>query len=287
MFKNLAQSLEQNLEYRRSVMRAMLMLVMIGGSTFSSINFYRGLWELATLELFFIFFAFFLWRKILHTSHFQRWINVFLCPFFATMVYAMYVPNSSESMILLAHVYETNREKNEARLLELAGTDDLTGLANRMKLEETFTLYVECSQRNKSPLAVVLFDLDYFKNINDQHGHQVGDATLKYIAHFIKNRVRKTDLLVRFGGEEFVLLMAGSKEKDCYQQIDFIRQQLTDMPFVYNGVTIAITISAGISTYEKDGKNLEALLLKADQRLYLAKDNGRNCVVDANNGFTD
>ena len=190
-------------------------------------------------------------------------------------------------MILLAHVYETNREKNEARLLELAGTDELTGLANRMKLEETFALYVEYAKRNKSPLAVVLFDLDFFKNINDQYGHHVGDATLKYIANFIKNRIRKTDLLVRFGGEEFVLLIAGSKEKDCYQQIDSIRQQLTTTPFVYHNVTIAITISAGISTYEKDGTNLEDLLLKADKRLYLAKDNGRDCVVDANNEVGD
>lgn len=340
MFRNL----DQNLQYRRSVMRALLIMVIIGGITFSLINFYRGLWSLAALELFFVFFAFFLWRKILNTPHFQRWVSIFLFPFFATMVYAMYVPNSSASifvwvlsipvisylmmgrkqgfwvssffiftgvavyhfrfingdlainvadslniilsaslMMSLAHVYETNREKNEERLLELAGTDGLTGLANRMKLAETFALYVEYAKRYKTPLAVVLFDLDYFKKINDQHGHHVGDATLRYIADFIKNRVRKTDLLVRFGGEEFVLLIAGSKEEDCFQQVDSIRQQLTVMPFVHNEMTLAITVSAGISTYEKDGTKLEDLLLKADQRLYLAKGSGRDCVVDANN----
>ncbi|WP_274620725.1 GGDEF domain-containing protein [Colwellia maritima] len=270
MFKKL----EQNLQYRRSVMRALLVLVIIGGITFSTINLYRGLWSLAILEMIFVFFAFFLWRKILHVSHFQRRVNIFLCPFFATMVYAMYVPNSSASifvwvltiplisyllmgrkqglwtslfflfcgvsvyhfrfingdlsisiadslniilsaslMISLAHVYETNREKNEERLLELAGTDGLTGLANRMKLADTFTLYVEYAKRYKTPLAVVLFDLDYFKKINDQYGHHVGDATLRYIADFIRNRIRKTDLLVRFGGEEFVLLIALALKK--------------------------------------------------------------------------
>jgi diguanylate cyclase (GGDEF)-like protein len=334
-------NLDKNLQYRRSVMRVMLLLVMVGGSTFSAINFYRGLWPLATLELIFAFFAFFLWRKVLQISHFQRWVGAFLLPFFTTMVYAMYVPNTSVSifvwiltiplvsylmmgrkqgfwislffiasgvsvylyrfiegdsviniadtlniiisaslMMSLAHVYEVNREKNEDRLLELASTDTLTGLANRMKLRENFTLYSEYAKRHKSSLAVAIFDLDYFKKINDQYGHHVGDATLCYIANFIKDRVRKTDLLARFGGEEFVLLIVGSKEKDCYKQVDSLRQQLKDTPFIYDEVTLAMTVSAGIATYGNDGLSLDDLLLKADQRLYLAKDNGRNCVVD-------
>ncbi|MDO6487304.1 GGDEF domain-containing protein [Colwellia sp. 6_MG-2023] len=334
-------NLDQNLQYRRSVMRVMLLLVMVGGATFSVINFYRGLWSLAILEMIFAFFAFFLWRKILYISNFQRWVSIFLLPFFTTMVYAMYVPNTSVSifvwiiaipmisylmmgrvqgfwvsiffivsgvsvyhyrfiegnsvidiadslniilgaclMISLAHVYEVNREKNEERLLELASTDTLTGLANRMKLKENFTLYAEYAKRHKSSLAVAIFDLDYFKKINDEHGHHVGDATLCYIANFIKDRVRKTDLLARFGGEEFVLLIVGSKDQDCYKQVDSLRQQLQDTPFIYDEVTLAMTVSAGIATYGNDGLSLDDLLLKADRRLYLAKDNGRNCVVD-------
>jgi diguanylate cyclase (GGDEF)-like protein len=337
------KSLDKNLQYRRNVMRVMLLLVMVGGTTFSAINFYRELWPLATLELVFAFFAFLLWRKILHISYFQRWVSAFLLPFFTTIVYAMYVPNTSVSifvwiiaipvisyllmgrkqgfwvsilfiisgvlvyhyrfiegnsvidiaeslniilgaclMISLAHVYEVNREKNEERLLELASTDTLTGLANRMKLIESFTLYAEYAKRHESHLALVIFDLDYFKNINDEHGHHIGDATLCYIANFIKDRVRKTDLLARFGGEEFVLLIVGAKEKDCYKQVNFLRQELMDTPFIYNGITLAMTVSAGIATYGNDGMSFEELLLKADQRLYLAKDNGRNCVVDSN-----
>jgi diguanylate cyclase (GGDEF)-like protein len=183
----------------------------------------------------------------------------------------------------LAHVYEVNRENNEERLLELAGTDKLTGLGNRMKLAETFTLYAEYAKRHESPLAVILFDLDFFKKINDQYGHHIGDACLRYISNFIQERVRKTDLLSRFGGEEFALLIAGSNELDCFQQVDSIRQELAETPFTQDDITLTITASAGMAIYGKDGESLEALLLKADKRLYLAKDNGRNCVVDSNN----
>jgi diguanylate cyclase (GGDEF)-like protein len=337
-------SLEQNFQYRRGVMRALLMLTMIGGVIFSIINMYRGLWSLAAVELVFGLFTFFLWHRIMQTMHFQRWVTIYLLPLFSAMVYAMSVPNSSGSIFVwiltipvisyllmgrkqgfwvslffiisgvtvyhfrffdgelvmniansmniiicafvitsLAHVYEVNRENNEERLLELAGTDKLTGLGNRMKLAETFTLYAEYAKRHESPLAMILFDLDFFKKINDQHGHHIGDACLRYISNFIQARVRKTDLLSRFGGEEFALLIAGSNELDCFQQVDSIRQELADTPFTQDDITLTITASAGMAIYGKDGESLEALLLKADKRLYLAKDNGRNCVVDSNN----
>ncbi|GAC21168.1 GGDEF domain-containing protein [Paraglaciecola arctica] len=337
-------SLEQNVQYRRSVMRVLLLLTMVGGVIFSILNIYRGLWSLAAVESVFGLFAFFLWHRIMQTMHLQRWVTIYLLPLFSAMVYAMYVPNSAGSIFVwiltipvisyllmgrkqgfwvslffiisgitvyhfrfiegdiainianslniiisvcvitsLAHVYEVNREKNEERLLDLAGTDKLTGLGNRMKLAETFTLYAEYAKRHKSPLAVVLFDLDFFKKINDQHGHHVGDAGLRYIANFIQARVRKTDLLSRFGGEEFALLIAGSSEVNCFKQVDSIRQELADTHFTHDDITLTITVSAGMAMYGKDGDNLEALLLKADQRLYQAKDNGRNCVVDSNN----
>lgn len=336
--------LEQNIQYRRHVMRVLLMVTFIGGLTFSIINFYRGLWPLATLELIYGVFSLVLWRKILNVGHFQAWVLAYLTPFFIIMMYALYVPNSSDSifawiltipvisyllmgrkqgfwfsiffiicaiiiyhlrflgrdiplniavslnvilsaclMIALAHVYEVNREKNEERLLELAGTDKLTGLANRMKLAESFQRYSEYAKRHLAPLTVVLFDLDFFKRINDQHGHHVGDAALCYVADFIQTKVRKTDLLARFGGEEFALLMLASDAKDCYRHIDLIRQQLMQAPFIHNKGAINITMSAGLAVYGEDGKDLDNLINTADRRLYLAKDNGRNCVVADDN----
>ena len=332
--------LTQNLQYRRDVMRVLLMVTFIGGLVFSAINFYRGLLPLATLELAYGMLSISLWFRIKHTPHFQLWVVAYLTPFFIIMMYALSVPTSSESifswtltipmisyllmgrkqgfwfslffiafgviiyhlrfmgsdiplniavslnvifspclMIALAHVYETNREKNEERLLDLAGTDKLTGLANRMKLAESFQIFSEYAKRHQSPLTVVLFDLDCFKNINDQHGHHVGDAALCYVANFIQSKVRKTDLLTRFGGEEFALLMVASDLQACYQHVDGIRQELMQSPFIINKEVIGITVSAGIALYGKDGLDLSDLLLSADRRLYLAKDNGRNCVV--------
>lgn len=337
-------NLKQNYQYRRRVMRVLLFFVVVAGFIFSAVNFYRGLIPLAIMELTYALFSLFLWQIILVTARFQMWITLFLVPFFIILVYAMYVPNSSESifvwiltvpvisyllmgrrqgfwlslffiscgvtvyhfrfiggdlainiadsvniiasaclMISLAHVHEINREKNEERLLELAGTDKLTGLANRMKLMDTFKTYAEYAKRHESPLSVVLFDLDFFKNINDKHGHHVGDVTLRNIAHFIEGKIRKTDLLARFGGEEFALLIAGSSEENCFQRVNLVRQQLSETVFSYEEKPLAMTVSAGISTFGSDGTSLDDLLMKADQRLYLAKDNGRNCVVDANN----
>ncbi|WP_346433352.1 GGDEF domain-containing protein [Paraglaciecola aquimarina] len=151
-----------------------------------------------------------------------------------------------------------------------------------MRLIETFRLYAESAKRNNSALAVVLFDIDFFKNINDKHGHPVGDASLQYVAKFIKDRIRKTDLFARFGGEEFALLVAGANQEHCFNHVNSIRQQLSNLPFVYGELTIPITFSSGISMFGIDGENFDELLSNADQRLYIAKDRGRNCVVAAN-----
>ncbi|WP_342807189.1 GGDEF domain-containing protein [Alteromonas sp. M12] len=182
-------------------------------------------------------------------------------------------------MIALAHVYERNREKNEERLMQLAGTDKLTGLANRMKLIDVYASASEYAKRHNVPLTIVLFDLDYFKKINDLYGHHVGDAALCFVADFLKKHTRKSDLLARFGGEEFALIMLASKPKDSFQQVDSLRKKLMNKPFIYNKKEINITLSAGISYLGVDGTDLDDLLVKADERLYFAKENGRNRVV--------
>ncbi|WP_416307619.1 GGDEF domain-containing protein [Neptunicella sp. SCSIO 80796] len=186
---------------------------------------------------------------------------------------------SSCLMMTFAHIYERNREQNEERLIELAGTDRLTGLANRMKLTEAFQHLSAYAKRHQSPLVMVLIDLDYFKNINDQYGHHVGDLALCHVADFLKARVRQTDILARFGGEEFALLMVGASLRESYQQVDSLRQQLMQTPLLTEQTEILINFSAGIAIFGDDGMELNELLAKADNRLYLAKRNGRNQVV--------
>jgi diguanylate cyclase (GGDEF)-like protein len=188
---------------------------------------------------------------------------------------------SSFLAMCVAHVYELNREKNEHRLLTLAGTDKLTGLANRMKLEASFQQYALLSKRHNISFVLVLFDLDLFKSINDQYGHTTGDKALRYVAKFLTENIRESDLLARFGGEEFALLMTSSDITEAYEHIDLIRENLSTHAFISHKNHIKITLSAGVAAYGIDGDNLDSLMNKADKRLYIAKNNGRNCVVVA------
>ncbi len=334
--------LVQNYKYRRDIMAVLLVVTFLGGTIFSIINFYRGLWPLATIELSYGLFSLWLLSRIKTTAHFQRWVSIYIVPFFVIMIYGLSLPQSSESifvwiltipvisylllgrkrgfwysvvfivcgimsyhwrfmsveqqislnlaisanvvlsaalMMAFAHVYERTREENEARLLSLAGTDPLTGLANRMKLNEGFQQLSALASHHKAPLTVVLFDLDLFKTINDVHGHSVGDDALRHVATFLRENTRKTDLLARFGGEEFALLMVATSLENGFNQVDELRKKLLSRPFSTAKCDIKITLSAGLSTYGADGEELNQLLNKADKRLYYAKENGRNQVI--------
>ena len=186
---------------------------------------------------------------------------------------------SSALMIAFAHVYEKNREDNEIRLLELAGTDSLTNIPNRLKLYETFVQWTTAPK--KSALSVALIDLDNFKRINDKYGHSIGDKTLRHVVNFINNTDNPNAMLARIGGEEFALNMLSTSLNECFEYVDNLRIGLNEHPLIIDGHTINISFSAGISTYGDDGTTLDALLASADKRLYLAKSQGRNTVCSA------
>ncbi|MGB1297135.1 MAG: GGDEF domain-containing protein [Psychrobium sp.] len=186
---------------------------------------------------------------------------------------------SSALMISFAHVYEKNRESNEVRLLELAGTDSLTGVPNRLKLYESYSQWLKqlkCDQ--PTPMSVALIDLDHFKTINDKYGHSAGDEALRHVANFIRAKMPPNALLARIGGEEFTLKITGKELAQCCDFINDLRKELNDSPLVHEGKVIKITFSAGIATYGEDGTSLDALLACADKRLYIAKRQGRNRV---------
>lgn len=334
--------LVQNIQYRRDVMRVLVLFTFTGGLLFSVVNFLREIYILSAIELGFSFYSIFLWRIIPTTPNFSKWVLLYIIPCFLVIMYALFLPKSSEAMFVwiltiplvsylligrqkgfwvsvvfillgiivyhwrfmdtnnsftlntaisinvcfssvlcmaIAHVYELNREKNEKRLLDLAGTDKLTGLANRMKLDESFRHFSLLTKRHNINFILVLFDVDFFKNINDQYGHNVGDKALCYVADFLKENIRESDFLARFGGEEFSLLMTSSDINEAYKHIDLMREKLSQKPFIMNNNKINITLSAGLATYGSDGTSLDSLMKKADDRLYKAKDNGRNCIV--------
>jgi diguanylate cyclase (GGDEF)-like protein len=157
--------------------------------------------------------------------------------------------------------------------------DALTGLPNRTLLEDRFEQAIAQSERNGKKLAVAFVDLDHFKQINDTHGHRVGDRVLAAVAARMKDAVRKTDTVARWGGDEFVLLLpeirsAPEARVVCERIKETVQKQMAqDHP------ASPLTMSMGIAMYPDDGDLAETLLQEADTALYLAKSHGRNEVI--------
>lgn len=156
-------------------------------------------------------------------------------------------------------------------LTDQSQKDGLTGLFNRRTVDTIMKQWTN----EKQPYAIILFDVDFFKRVNDTYGHDVGDEVLKYIAQLMKRHVRAGDLCCRFGGEEFVVLLPNSTVNFAYELAESIRQEFerTNSP-----TGKPITISAGVAEYPKDGMDEMIVIKTVDQLLYKAKESGRNRV---------
>ena len=170
-------------------------------------------------------------------------------------------------------------EKN-AQLEALAITDPLTGLANRRRLMSRLDEEVSRAQRYKTPLSVVMIDIDHFKQVNDTHGHAMGDAVLRNIGAMLKSCVRTTDLAARYGGEEFTLVLPHTDVPAALQVAENLRIRFSEIEHQLDGVTLRKTASMGIAARDGQGEvpQAEDLLKYADEALYHAKQNGRNQV---------
>lgn len=159
-----------------------------------------------------------------------------------------------------------------------AMTDPLTGLFNRAYLADRFLVELRRARNYGFPMSVALFDIDRFKRINDRYGHLAGDAVLRELASFLRDRTRSTDAVVRYGGEEFAILMATSDSDVAFEQSDRIRADIEKMLFVVPGQAepVQMTISGGVATYPQDGQTFSELIAVADAGLYRAKESGRN-----------
>jgi two-component system cell cycle response regulator len=164
--------------------------------------------------------------------------------------------------------------------VELAITDPLTGLHNRRYLDSHLRSLVERSANAGKPMSVLAFDLDFFKGINDTYGHDAGDDVLREFAHRLKKSVRGIDLVVRHGGEEFVVVMPETDLKHAMSIADRLRQDVEGEVFNTSaGDSIPVTVSVGVSEFQGPSDTAEALMRRADQALYAAKREGRNRVV--------
>lgn len=165
-------------------------------------------------------------------------------------------------------------------------TDGLTRLYNKTYTENTLLRQMKIALREIQAFSVVMVDIDYFKKVNDTHGHQAGDYVLATVAQLLKGEVRETDIVGRYGGEEFIVILANSDVEGAKIFAERFRHRVEATPLVFEGKRIPVTVSSGTATFSerwKPGFNPEGMMKelvhKADNALYFAKANGRNVVA--------
>jgi len=172
-------------------------------------------------------------------------------------------------------------DKKNVLLRELSIKDGLTGLYNYRFFREILNEQYNLAKRFRFPLSCIMIDIDYFKAVNDTYGHQAGDAVLSQLSEILRNNVRDADKAVRYGGEEFVIMLPYTDSGDAFIKAERLRKVVSDYPFTAGSRTISMTISLGIATFS-DNKNIkqaEQLVMYADKALYQAKQRGRNQTV--------
>lgn len=170
------------------------------------------------------------------------------------------------------------RAARSRQLADLASKDSLTGLLKHALIKESLALELARAQRNRKPLSIAMIDIDLFKGVNDTYGHAVGDRVIVALAHLLKHRLRKTDIVGRYGGEEFVAILPECDFKTAVRLIDDIRERFSTLSFQHEEKEFSITLSAGIASDLLPMTNSNELLIAADEALYVAKHNGRNQV---------
>lgn len=176
--------------------------------------------------------------------------------------------------------YAVELRQSVTNTLALAVTDELTGLYNRRYFDRHLTLMLDKAREQDRDMAVMLIDMDFFKSVNDTHGHDIGDAVLREFAVRLRRNIRGVDLACRFGGEEFVVLMPDTDYRHAQNVAERVRTAVAERGFdTGSAKPLAVTISVGVSLNESDADTPEMILKRADVALYRAKREGRNRVV--------
>jgi len=173
----------------------------------------------------------------------------------------------------------TQRKNMEVELRRLSETDALTGIVNRRKLLKELDERFREFKRYERPSVLLILDLDHFKEVNDRFGHLVGDEVLRHIAQICQTQIRDVDLLARFGGEEFAVLLPNTKASGAQTTAERLCTSIAQTEFAAYGNRCTVTVSIGLSDFQPSDLSAEEVLKRADDALYEAKRNGRNQVV--------
>ena len=157
----------------------------------------------------------------------------------------------------------------------MAITDELTGLYNRKALNLFLPSLLQEQIRNPNGLALLVIDIDHFKQVNDNHGHLAGDAALKHLANLVISRLRKIDIICRWGGEEFLIFIKGCNPETAFNMAEELRLSILNNPLCYQDKEVPVTVSIGITSYQPQDTR-KTMFTRADKALYKAKSNGRN-----------
>ncbi|MBF0328264.1 MAG: GGDEF domain-containing protein [Nitrospirae bacterium] len=180
------------------------------------------------------------------------------------------------ALILMITLFTVNRF--QIRLERMATTDHLTGLLNRQGLEIIFDQMIKDVERSKTTLSAILIDIDHFKKINDRYGHLTGDRVIQKVANRIQESLRKSDVVARWGGEEYLLLLKDCLLDQAFEISEKIRKDLEENSLDIPEIAEPVSVSLGIAQL-KQGEDQDSLLHRADQALYCAKEKGRNCSI--------
>ncbi|MES9939566.1 MAG: GGDEF domain-containing protein [Candidatus Thiodiazotropha sp. 6PLUC1] len=182
--------------------------------------------------------------------------------------------------LLAALLYPLRNALLYQAAIESAFLDSLTGVKNRTAFDSNFSREIELNRRKDSGLSVIVMDIDFFKRINDQYGHAVGDLVLKQVAKTVEESIRSSDALYRYGGEEFVVVLNGTDQLGANLLAERIRENIENLR-IESLKKLQVTLSLGV-TMMSSGDTTESLFKRADSALYQAKNQGRNQVIMTN-----
>lgn len=168
------------------------------------------------------------------------------------------------------------------QLHELANTDGLTQVYNRVFFQNCLQNELDQALQQGYEVSVILYDIDDFKRFNDTYGHLFGDVVLKKLAHLVRDSIRKDDIVARFGGEEFIILLPHTGKDFACEKAEELRRKISELTIHDKDVTVSVTVSMGVSTFPTLANTELTLLNSADEALYEAKNSGKNCVRVAN-----